>query len=91
MPLTLRPTKLETSPVYQHLKDYCIFEDGSMVGRIFEQRPGATGRAVGVEHLRNGARPPTAQEDGWPSGHVRGRQGPICRELGSLQGRGLVR
>jgi hypothetical protein len=48
MPLTLRPTKLETSPVYQHLNDYCVFEDGSMVGRIFEQRPPAPPDALWV-------------------------------------------
>jgi len=36
--LTLRPTKLETSPVYAHLKGYCVFEDGVMVGRIYELR-----------------------------------------------------
>jgi hypothetical protein len=37
--LTLRRTRLETSPVYAHLKDYCVFEDGNMVGRIYELRP----------------------------------------------------
>jgi len=41
MPLTLRPTKLETSPVYAHLKDYTVFEDGTAVGRMYEQRPPA--------------------------------------------------
>jgi hypothetical protein len=41
MPLTLRPTKLETSPVYAHLKDYTVFEDGTEIGRMYEQRPPA--------------------------------------------------
>jgi hypothetical protein len=39
--LTLRPTRLETSPVYAHLKDYTVFEDGAPIGRIYEQRPPA--------------------------------------------------
>ena|SRR5262245_9918126 len=39
MPLTLRPTRLETSPVYAHLKDYCVFDNGVMVGRMYELRP----------------------------------------------------
>ena len=41
MPLTLRPTRLETSPVYAHLKDYTVFEGGTAIGRIYEQRQGA--------------------------------------------------
>jgi hypothetical protein len=41
MPLTLRPTRLDTSPVYAHLKDYLVFEDGKAIGRIYEQRPPA--------------------------------------------------
>jgi hypothetical protein len=39
--LTLRPTRLDTSPVYAHLKDYTVFEDGTPIGRIYEQRPPA--------------------------------------------------
>ena len=39
--LTLRPTRLEKSPVYAHLKDYTVVEDGIAIGRIYEQRPGA--------------------------------------------------
>jgi hypothetical protein len=35
MPLTLRPTGL-VSPVYGHLQDWTIFEDGKPVGRIYE-------------------------------------------------------
>jgi hypothetical protein len=35
MPLTLRPTGL-ASPVYGHLQDWTIFEDGKPVGRIYE-------------------------------------------------------
>jgi hypothetical protein len=38
MALTLRPTDLEKSPVYQHLKDYCVYDDGKEIGRIYEQR-----------------------------------------------------
>ena len=34
-------TKLETSPVYAHLKDYTVFQDGVEIGRMYEQRPGA--------------------------------------------------
>ena len=30
IPLTFRPTDL------QHLKDYCVFEDGEQIGRIYE-------------------------------------------------------
>jgi len=41
MPFTLRPTRLETSPVYAHLKDYTAFEDGVEIVRMYEQRPGA--------------------------------------------------
>jgi hypothetical protein len=39
MLLTFRPTKLQTSPVYEHLKDYCVFEEGWEIGRIYELRP----------------------------------------------------
>src|SRR5690349_9489851 len=42
--LTLRPTRLETSPVHAHLADYEVMEDGHSIGRIMEQRepkPGA--------------------------------------------------
>ena len=35
MPLTLRPTGL-ASPVYGHLQDWTIFEDGKPVDRIYE-------------------------------------------------------
>ena len=35
MPLALRPTGL-ASPVYGHLQDWTIFEDGKPVGRIYE-------------------------------------------------------
>jgi hypothetical protein len=38
MALTLRPTRLDTSPVYAHLKDYLVFEEGTAIGRIYEQR-----------------------------------------------------
>jgi hypothetical protein len=41
MTLTLRPTRLETSPVYAHLADYTVFEDGEPIGRLYEQRPPA--------------------------------------------------
>jgi hypothetical protein len=41
MTLTLRPTRLETSPVYAHLKDYTVFENSEPIGRMYEQRPGA--------------------------------------------------
>jgi hypothetical protein len=40
MPLTLRRTRLETSPD-AHLADYTVFEDGTAIGRIYEQRPPA--------------------------------------------------
>jgi hypothetical protein len=32
--LTLRPTRLERSPVYAHLKDYTVYEDGVAIGRM---------------------------------------------------------
>jgi hypothetical protein len=32
LPLTLRPTDIGTPPTFQHLKDYCVFEDGERVG-----------------------------------------------------------
>ena len=32
LPLTLRPTGIGTPPAFQHLKDYCIFEDGEKIG-----------------------------------------------------------
>ena len=46
--LTLRPTRLETSPVYAHLKDYTVFENGTEIGRMYEQRPGAPPDALWV-------------------------------------------
>jgi hypothetical protein len=36
MPLTLRPTGIGTPPAFQHLKDYCIFEDGEKIGRMYQ-------------------------------------------------------
>jgi hypothetical protein len=39
MPLTFRAIKLQTSPVYEHLKDYCVFEEGWEIGRIYELWP----------------------------------------------------
>jgi hypothetical protein len=41
--LTLRPTRLESPPVYAHLKNYTVFEDGEPTGRMYEQRPPARG------------------------------------------------
>jgi hypothetical protein len=41
MALTLRRTNLETSPAYEHLGDFSVFEDGTAIGRIYEQRPPA--------------------------------------------------
>jgi hypothetical protein len=32
MARTLRPTRRESSPVYAHLKDSCVFEDATMPG-----------------------------------------------------------
>ena len=46
LPLTLRPTDIGTPPAFQHLKDYCVFEDGEKIGRIYE----CTGRAVPSRH-----------------------------------------
>ena len=37
MPLTLRRTHL-ASPVYEHLGDYEVLEDGRSIGRIYEIR-----------------------------------------------------
>ena len=37
LPLTLRRTDIGTPPAFQHLKDYCVFEDGEKIGRIYEQ------------------------------------------------------
>jgi hypothetical protein len=48
MPLTLRPTRLEISPVYAHLKDYKVFENGEPIGRMYEQRPPAPPDAAWV-------------------------------------------
>ena len=36
LPLTLRPTDIGTPPAFQHLKDYCVFEDGEKIGRIYQ-------------------------------------------------------
>jgi hypothetical protein len=38
MPLTLRPTRLDSPPVYAHFEDYEVFEDGRPIGRIMELR-----------------------------------------------------
>jgi hypothetical protein len=62
MALTLRPTDLETSPVYAHLKDYTVFEDGVKIGRMYEQRPGAPPDALwALEHHRDCPWPPARQ------------------------------
>jgi hypothetical protein len=48
MALTLRRTNLETPPVYTHLGDWTVFEDGTAIGRVHEQRPPAPPDAVWV-------------------------------------------
>ena len=48
MALTSAPPELETSPVYAHLKDYTVFENGTEIGRMYEQRPGAPPDALWV-------------------------------------------
>jgi hypothetical protein len=57
MPLTLRSTKLETSPVYARLKDYTVFEGGTEIGRIFERRPPAPPDALWVWSIFGVGRP----------------------------------
>jgi len=57
MPLTLRPTRLETSPVYAHLKDYTVFEDGTAIGHIYEQRQGAPPDALWLWSIFGVGRP----------------------------------
>jgi hypothetical protein len=85
--LTLRPTKLESPPVYAHLKDYTVFEDGKEIGRIYELRPptqptvawswSITTLGPGRGHVKTDDRAAT----------LGGGQGAICRELGGVQGR----
>jgi hypothetical protein len=41
--LTLRPSKIGP-PVYAHLADYDVLEDGQSIGRIMEQREPVPGR-----------------------------------------------
>jgi hypothetical protein len=72
MPLTLRPTNLQTSPVYEHLKDYSVFEDGAEIGCIYEQRPPAPpdaawfwsiiGRGPGRGRVKTDGRAPTFED-----------------------------
>jgi hypothetical protein len=52
--LRLRPTKLETSPVYAHLKDYTVFENGEPIGRMYEQRPPAPPDAMWIWSIFGG-------------------------------------
>jgi hypothetical protein len=87
MPLTIRPTNLQTSPVYQHLKDYTVFDDGTEIGRIYEQRSGAPAYALwiwSITALGPGRGRMKIRRSG---AYVRGCQRPICRKLGRLQGR----
>jgi hypothetical protein len=37
MPLSLRPTGL-SSPAFADWADYCVVEDGQVIGRIYEDR-----------------------------------------------------
>jgi hypothetical protein len=41
MPLTMRPTGL-ASPVYEHLQDWTVLNDGQAVGRIYEDGSAST-------------------------------------------------
>jgi len=45
LPLTLRPTTIGTPPAFQRLKDYCVFEDGEKIGRIYEVHAAARNTA----------------------------------------------
>jgi hypothetical protein len=36
MALTLRPTGL-ASPAFAHLADWCVYDDGESIGRIYER------------------------------------------------------
>ena len=47
LPLTLRPTDIGTPAAFQHLKDYCVFEDGEKIGRIYEVPAAPADRACG--------------------------------------------
>jgi hypothetical protein len=36
LPLTLRPTGLRNSAAFAHLADWCVIEDGEVIGHIYE-------------------------------------------------------
>jgi hypothetical protein len=36
MALMLRPTGLRTSAAFAHLADWCVYDDGESIGRIYE-------------------------------------------------------
>jgi hypothetical protein len=86
MPLTLRRSRLETSPVYAHLADDTIFEDETAIGRTFERRPPAPPDGAwtwsifalgpGRGHVKTHGRSPTFED-----------AKAQCRELGGVQGR----
>lgn len=42
MVLSLRRTRLETPPVFAHLQDWQVVEDGKPTGRIYEQHAPAS-------------------------------------------------
>jgi len=37
MPLTLRPTGLQTSAAFAHLADWSVYDDGRQIGRLREE------------------------------------------------------
>src|SRR5262249_45824795 len=88
--LTLRPTNLETSPVYAHLKDYTVFEDGVEIGRMYEQRPGATPDALWLWSITVIVPGPRRGKRAGRAANL-GAAGPFAGELGSFRGcwRGL--
>ena len=54
LPLTLRPTDIGTPPAFQHLKDYCVYEDGEKIGRIYQVHAAPPDRAWFWSHFLDG-------------------------------------
>ena len=65
LPLTLRPTDIGTPPAFQHLKDYCVYEDKREGRPYLSGARGAQPRAD-VVLVNHGADPEARQPMGTP-------------------------
>ena len=82
MPLTLRPTAIGTPPAFQHLKDYCVFEDGEKIGHIYEVHAARSPEQAWPWSVNHRSDPePDRRPHQWPRRDLRGREGAVSGTL----------